>query len=147
MRDIAFGLARFKNRYPRTPAGPALSEHDAAATSALLVGLTDEVRSAMMAAPVVLRNPPMNVPPLPSFGSPAGSSSPTGATVTTAPAYRIANARVPVDLAPALADHAAPDRFAACEIVVDGARISLLAPPGAAPATADLPTIDLRGGI
>jgi cytosine/creatinine deaminase len=104
----------------------------------------------MMAAPVVLRNPLMNVPPLPPFGSPAGSHSlapPTGAIVPKAPAYRIANARVPADLAPALADHAAADRFAACDLVVDGAQISLLAPSDAAPATADLPTIDLRGGI
>src|SRR5262245_63890488 len=104
----------------------------------------------MMSAPVVLRNPPMNVPPLSPFGSPAGSHSlapSTGGTVPKAPTYRIANARVPVDLAPALADHAAPDRFAACGIVVDGAQISLLAPSDAAPAAGDLPTIDLRNGI
>src|SRR5262245_3011155 len=116
----------------------------------VFAGLTGEGRSAMMVAPVVLRNPSMNVPPLPPFGSPVGSRSkphPTGATVPNAPAYRIANARVPADLAPALADHAAADRFATCDIVVDGARISLLAPSDAAPAAADLPTIDLRGGI
>ena len=92
----------------------------------------------------------MNVPPLPPFGSPAGSHSlapPTSATVPKAPAYRIANARVPTDLAPALADHATADRFAPCDIVVEGARISRLAPSDAAAATADLPTIDLRGGI
>jgi cytosine/creatinine deaminase len=104
----------------------------------------------MMAAPVVLRNPPMNVPPTPPFGSPAGSRSlahATGAAAPMAPVYRIIDTRVPVDLAPALADQSAPDRFAACEIIVEGARISLLAPPGTAPAAADLPTIDLRGGI
>src|SRR5262245_46354121 len=104
----------------------------------------------MMAAPVVVRNPPMTVTPLPPFASPPRPHTlapPTGATVPTAPPYRIANARVPADLAPALADHAAADGFAACDIVVDGTRISLLAPSDPAPAAADLPTIDLRGGI
>src|SRR5262245_65416437 len=60
MRDIAFGLARFKNRYPRT-AGRTCCERARRGHKPprrLFVGLTGEVRSAMMAAPVVLRNPP-----------------------------------------------------------------------------------------
>jgi cytosine/creatinine deaminase len=68
-------------------------------------------------------------------------------TVPETPAYRIVNARVPADLAPALVDHAGADRFAACEIVVDGAQISMLGAPGAFPVAADLPTVDLRDGI
>jgi cytosine deaminase len=70
----------------------------------------------------------------------------TFAAVPNAPAYRIVNARVPVDLAPSLAKHAAADRFAACEIVVDGARIAKLG-PGAGLAASDLPVLDLRDGI
>jgi cytosine deaminase len=80
--------------------------------------------------------------------TPASSRThPAFAAIATAGAYRLANARVPVDLAPDLADHAAADRFAACDIVVDSARIAVLGRPGAAPAAADLPAIDLRGGI
>jgi len=67
--------------------------------------------------------------------------------VPTAPAYRIVNARVPAELAPALARHAAGDQFVCCEIVVDGSRIATLAPPGIHPVAADLPTVDLAGGI
>ena len=68
-------------------------------------------------------------------------------TVPKAPAYRIVNARVPADLAPAVADRAAPDRFVDCAIVVEGARISRLDPGGSAAGVRDLPTVDLRGGI
>ena len=94
----------------------------------------------------------MNVTPPQSDGpgSPASSRShphPTFTTVPTSPAYRIVNARVPADLAPAVADLAAADRFAACDIVVDGGRIAMLGPAGAVPTAADLPTIDLRDGI
>jgi cytosine deaminase len=80
--------------------------------------------------------------------TPASSRThPAFAAIPAAGAYRIVNARVPVDLAPDLADQAAADRFAACDIVVDSARIAVLGRPGAAPAAADLPAIDLRGGI
>jgi cytosine/creatinine deaminase len=80
--------------------------------------------------------------------TPAGSRPhPTFTAVPSAGGYRIVNARVPVDLAPDLADQAAADRFAACDIVVDGVRIAMVGPPAAVPAAADLPTIDLRGGI
>jgi cytosine deaminase len=68
-------------------------------------------------------------------------------SVPTTPAYRIVNARVPADLAPGLAAHAAGDRFVACTIVVDGGRIAQLVPVGAGAAGADLPAMDLRGGI
>ena len=86
----------------------------------------------------------------PGPGSPANlpaGPARTFAAVPKSPAYRIANARVPVDLAPAVADRAAADRFAACDIIVDGARIAMLRPVGTAPVAADLPTVDLRGGI
>ena len=94
----------------------------------------------------------MNVTPPQSDGpgSPASSRShphPTFTTVPMSPAYRIANARVPADLAPAVADLAAADRFAACDIVVEGGRIAMLGPAGAVPTAADLPTIDLCDGI
>src|SRR5262245_66062502 len=84
---------------------------------------------------------PMNVTPASSWPYPAFT------TVPAAPAYRIANARVPIDLAPAVADHAAADRFADCDIVVDGVRIAMLGPTGSLPAAADLPVVDMRGGI
>ena len=94
----------------------------------------------------------MNVTPPQSTGpgSPASSRphpQPTSTATPKSAAYRIVNARVPADLAPAIADLAAADRFAACDIVVDGARIAMLGPAGALPAAADLPVIDLRGGI
>ena len=60
--------------------------------------------------------------------------------------YRIANARVPIDLAPELASRADADRNARCDIIVDTGRIVALAPPGAR-ALADLPVADLDGGI
>src|SRR5262245_3606245 len=81
----------------------------------------------------------MNMPPASSRPHPAFTAVPT------ASAYRIVNARVPADVAPDLAGYAAADRFAACDIVVDGARIAMLGRPGAGPA--DLPAIDLHGGI
>jgi cytosine/creatinine deaminase len=61
--------------------------------------------------------------------------------------YRIINARVPVDLAPELANRADADRFATTEIVVEGGRIAALPAPGAVPQSANLPAVDLRGGI
>jgi cytosine deaminase len=64
-----------------------------------------------------------------------------------APAWRIANARAPADLAPALGRAAGSDRIVACEIVVEGGRIAVLGPPGAFSAGADLPTVDLRDGL
>jgi cytosine/creatinine deaminase len=68
-------------------------------------------------------------------------------SVPTAPAYRIVDARVPADLAPSLAAHAAADQLVACTIVVDSGRIAQLAPAGASAAGANLPTVDMRGGI
>lgn len=67
-------------------------------------------------------------------------------TMPKSEAFRIVNARVPVDLAPALDGRADADRMAACAIVVDRGRVAALS---AAPTTTagDLPTIDLRDGI
>ena len=82
----------------------------------------------------------------PGPGSPANlpaGPARTFAAVPKSPAYRIANARVPVDLAPAVADRAAADRLAACDIVVDGGRVAMLRPVGTVPVAADLPTVDL----
>ncbi|HEX2215204.1 MAG TPA: cytosine deaminase [Xanthobacteraceae bacterium] len=60
--------------------------------------------------------------------------------------YRIVNARVPIDLAPTIVEPVGPDRLVACEIVVDGSRIAMLAEPGGAPA-GDLATVDMQDGI
>ena len=89
----------------------------------------------------------MNVTQATSPGTSVSLRSPTFVTVPEAAAYRIANARVPVDLALVVADHAAADRFADCDIVVDGARIATLGPTGSLPAAVDLPVVDVRGGI
>ncbi len=69
---------------------------------------------------------------------------------TTLPAqdrYRISNARVPVDLAPDLATFAGADRLARAEIVVDGGRIAALDAPGHSAQAANVPAVDLSGGI
>jgi cytosine deaminase len=87
--------------------------------------------------------PPQPVDSLRSVG--AGSAA--FVAVPAANAYRIANARAPIDLAPGLTDRAADDRFAACDIIVDGGRIAGVGAASTLPATADLPVIDLRGGI
>jgi cytosine deaminase len=60
--------------------------------------------------------------------------------------YRIANARVPVDLAPELAVRSGADRVASCDILIEAGHIAALAAPGSMPAT-DLPVVDLRDGI
>src|SRR5215467_9330586 len=81
------------------------------------------------AAGVLHRSVPMNVTQAIGPGASVSLRSPMFVTVPEAAAYRIANARVPIDLAPAVADHAAADRFADCDIVVDGARIAMLGRP------------------
>lgn len=65
--------------------------------------------------------------------------------IPAASTYRLVNARVPIELAPGLAAQAGPDRFAACEIVVEGGRIAALGPADAAAAA--LPGLDLDHGI
>src|SRR6476660_8581332 len=67
-------------------------------------------------------------------------------TVPLADRYRIANARVPVDLAPELAVHAHPERVASCDILIDAGRVAALETPGSGP-VADLPVVDVRDGI
>jgi cytosine/creatinine deaminase len=91
----------------------------------------------------------MNPTSPPTSGSPARAPSRAQANRAPLPStlsYRIADARVPTDLAPELAD-AGPGRLAACDILVDEGRISRLAPPGTMAIANDLPTIDLRGGV
>jgi cytosine deaminase len=67
------------------------------------------------------------------------------ATIPKAPAYRIANARVPVDLAPNLAKAPHIDRLASCDIVIENGRIAALGP---LPAQFEsLPAVDLDGGM
>src|SRR5262249_32520224 len=89
---------------------------------------------------------------LPMSGTQPVDSAPglprrTAFAVPTSPAFRIVNARVPAVLAPELADHAAADGFADCDIVVDKGRIAGLSLITARPAARELPTIDLRAGI
>ena len=67
-------------------------------------------------------------------------------TVPLADRCRIANARVPVDLAPELTAHANSDRIASCDILIEAGRIAALAAPGSG-STKDLPVVDLRDGI
>jgi cytosine deaminase len=67
------------------------------------------------------------------------------ATVPKAAAYRIANARVPVDLAPELGKAPHVERLAACDIVLEGGRIAALGPLPAK--FGDLPSLDLDGGL
>ncbi len=68
------------------------------------------------------------------------------ADVPTGAAYRIANARVPLDLAPGLQLASGSDRLAAADIVVERGRIARIAPPGEGGA-GDIPAIDLRDGL
>jgi cytosine deaminase len=103
----------------------------------------------MIVSPTVLWSVIMSkMPPQPvDSSSSVDLRSSAFVAVPAASTYRIVNARVPVDLAPALADRADKDRFAACDIVVDGARISELSSIIAPRLAEDLPTVDLRGGI
>jgi hypothetical protein len=56
-----------------------------------------------------------------SVSRPQPFSFPAFVAVPAARAYRIINVRVPVDLAPILANQADDDRLVACEIVVEAA--------------------------
>jgi cytosine deaminase len=67
------------------------------------------------------------------------------ATIPKAAAYRIANARVPVDLAPGLGKAPHAERLAACDIVVERGRIAALSPLPAQ--LKDLPSLELDGGL
>ena len=67
-------------------------------------------------------------------------------TVPATERYVIANARVPVDLAPELAGHASADRFARCDILVDRGVVAALTPPASA-RNGNVPITDLREGI
>lgn len=93
----------------------------------------------------------MSLTPFPqapaSPASPHGNRAQSFQTIPAGAAYRIVNARVPADLAPALAEHGDADRLAPCEIVIDGAQVSMFGPPGSFPVAADLPTVDLSDGI
>jgi cytosine deaminase len=72
------------------------------------------------------------------------STRPAFVAIPETPSYRIINARVPADLAPALVERAGLDRFASCDIVVENGRIAALGPTWAG---AELPTVDVDGGI
>ncbi len=93
----------------------------------------------------------MTLTPVPhapaSPASPHGNRARSFLTVPATAAYRIINARVPVDLAPALQDTGDADRLTPCEIVVDGTKVSMFGAPGSFPVAADLPTVDLSDGI
>ena len=62
------------------------------------------------------------------------------------PAYRLANARIPLDLAPGLPFAAGPDRIAPADLVVENGRIARVTPPGES-GGGDLPSLDLRDGL
>jgi cytosine deaminase len=63
------------------------------------------------------------------------------------PAYRIINARVPVDLAPASVLRAGREGLADCDIIIAGGRIDVLGPGRSSGDPQDLPVVDLRDGI
>jgi cytosine/creatinine deaminase len=67
-------------------------------------------------------------------------------TVPATERYLIANARIPVDLAPELAAHAGADRFARCDVLVERGVVAAVTPP-ASVRDANVPVADLRDGI
>ncbi len=67
-------------------------------------------------------------------------------SVLDGPAYRLANARLPLDLAPGLILSAGPDRIAAADLVIEKGRVVRVAPPGESGA-GDLPALDLQDGL
>ncbi len=67
-------------------------------------------------------------------------------SVLDRPAYRLANARIPLDLAPDLRLPVSPDRLASADLVVESGRIARIAPPGGSGADG-LPSLDLRDGL
>jgi cytosine deaminase len=62
-------------------------------------------------------------------------------------AYRVVNARVPIDLATGSALRVGPERLADCDIVIAGGHIDALEPAGSAAGAQGLPAVDLREGI
>ena len=68
-------------------------------------------------------------------------------TIPTADRYRIANARIPVDLAPELEKVGDARRFASCDILVESGRIAALSPAGGSTSATHEPAVDLRDGI
>jgi hypothetical protein len=67
-------------------------------------------------------------------------------SVLDRPAYRLANARIPLDLAPDSRLAAGPDRLASADLVVESGRVARIAPPGESGADG-LPSLDLRDGL
>ncbi len=62
------------------------------------------------------------------------------------PIYRLANARIPLDLAPDLRLAAGQDRVAAADIIVENGRIVRITPLGGS-GDSGLPSLDLRDGL
>jgi cytosine deaminase len=66
--------------------------------------------------------------------------------VLNGPAYRLANARIPLDLAPDLRLAAGPGRLASADLLVESGCIARITPPGESGADG-LPGLDLRDGL
>lgn len=67
-------------------------------------------------------------------------------SVLGSPAFRLTNARLPVDLAPELRLRGGPGRLVAADLVIDGGRIAAIASPGEGRA-GSLPAMDMRDGL
>ena len=75
------------------------------------------------------------------------SSLPATAPVPTSTSFHLINARVPVDLAPALADFAESDGLASCEITVEDGRLTYVGAALQRPKAEGLERLDMRHGI
>ncbi len=78
------------------------------------------------------------------------SPTPVAGTFLTVPkhgAFRIANARVPIDLAAEVAAFGGADRLGSCQLIVERGVIASMAPMNERLGADDLPTIDLDGGM
>ena len=62
-------------------------------------------------------------------------------------AFRIVNARIPVDQAPSLTPFAAHDRMADCEMLIEGGKVARLGPAVSIASDSGIPTADMKRGI
>lgn len=72
---------------------------------------------------------------------------PACAPVPSSNSFRLINARVPVDLAPALAQFAGADGLASCEITVESGRVTHIATSRSRPQAEGPPCLDMREGV
>ena len=69
------------------------------------------------------------------------------ADVPAGGSFRIVNARVPADLAPALQSPQSANKIVDCEIIIHNGKIAFAGPAFDAPEASGLPVFDLRNGI